>query len=243
MMQLVALLDLPARDQLTRVRLVLRRDGILSTSGTNPNTELAEHEIHELEQHGVLLRWADTRPFGLEMFPNPAGFWMGAEVLRHNDKLASNVRFPVPRHAVTVATSTWNGVLWIQEPGTIAQQREAWIRILAQRAMLAVAADERRGLWRLMLATLPAHELTRAVALHTFDEDQSGRAWLERQLAAEGRPLTGDALTSRYQELKGLAGEARDQPIPIRTRSQLLLPGRDARPWKRCPGFDQREAA
>jgi hypothetical protein len=85
---LAALLDMPARDQFTRIRLLVRASsGEYRTSGTTANRAVEPWEVDRLERQGSLLRWSSA-PVSLSRYGNPAGFWMGAEVRRQNDALA-----------------------------------------------------------------------------------------------------------------------------------------------------------
>jgi hypothetical protein len=207
MATLAALLDLPGYNQFTRIRLIVRNnEGELWTSGTTGNCRVSEQEFQEFQDRGFAFRWENrfervviAGPNGGHLL-NPTGFWMGKDVLARQDLLASFQRFPVPVLAREISQRPWEGRFWIEDAAQIQQKRRRWVELLARHAMQS-SGSERTTLWQMMLATLPGHELTRAVKVAGLS-DEEARHWLRRQIAAEGKLLTPAELDAYLEQLK-----------------------------------------
>lgn len=207
MKQLVALLDVPAPDQFTRIRLIVRDEqGRLWTSGTTENRSLSEQELDDLEFRGFALRSEQKRPVillqdeeGCEL-KNPAGAWVGKAVAEQNSQLSSAQHLLMPRHAIEVNLHPWCGWFWLDEPAAIQKIRQEWVERLGHHAT-QVDPQERRRIGALMMATLPKDDLTRAVRIVDLDETEA-TAWLKRQLAAEGRRCSDEELKGYLNQLK-----------------------------------------
>ncbi len=236
MIELVVLLDLPAKDQFTRIRLIVRgHDGLLRTSGTTANRVVEPHEVDELEAHGVLLRLSEPVVVPPRL-TNPAGFWMGSEVAARNDQVAS-VRFPVPDRAIRIQQKPWEGVVWLEEPDSIHERRDAWMTLLAWRGA-RVSLEEKRDLWWLMVATRPSHELTRGIRLLELDEE-AGLVWFDRQLRTEGKRLERGELLGAREKL--LAEVRRIQSLENVIAARNVVMGGSRKRASHMPVFDRQQ--
>jgi hypothetical protein len=233
---IAALLDVPARDQLARIRLIVQTpSGDYRTSGTTANRAVEAREVDELEQRGLLLRWSE-KPIRLGRYQNPAGFWMGAEVSQQNQALRPEQQFPVPSGFTKVTSAPWEGIVWFAEAEQIHRQREAWVKVLAWFATRE-QGDERSQLFSLMLSTMPRHELTRGVLLFGMEDEAQRRDKLKKLLRAEGRTLPEGELIAECERLVQAAQSLGQRPRPSLQDQCALLSG-DPRPARR-PSFDR----